>query len=559
MQVSSRRARLAAPLLALALGAAACGGGDEGGGDGGGNGGNNGGAAATGGTYSIHIGQPENTLVPGNTTESEGAQVLESLFTPLVNYNSETSEVEYTGVAESIKSDDQQTWTVKLKPGWTFHDGTPVDSRSFIDAWNYTALSTNAFDSSYFFANVEGYDALQAETDDAGKIIKQPTAKTMTGLKEVSPTEFTVKLSAPYAQYPLTVGYTAFSPLPKVFFKDPKKFGDQPVGNGPFKADEAFVKDKGFTISKFAEYKGEQAKADKVEYRVYKDFKTAYLEAQGGNLDIVPEIPPENIGTYQTDFPDRSSSRQTSSFQYMGFPLYDARFQDKRVRQAFSMAIDRKAITDAIFQGTRAPATSAVSPVVAGAREGACKYCKYDAAAAKKLLASTGFDTSKPVDLWFNSGAGHDEWVEAVGNQLRTNLGVDYKLQGKLDFSEYLPKAEEKGFTGPFRLAWSMDYPSMENYLGPLHTKAAFPPAGSNSAFYDNPQFDAKVAEGNKASDNDEAIKLYQEAEDILLEDMPIMPMFFATAQTVHTDKVSNVKLDAFLQIDTAAVTVNQT
>lgn len=557
MQFSSRRARLASPLLVLALGAAACGGDD----DSGGSAAASSGAGATGGTYSIQIGQPENALVPGNTTESEGNQVLEALFTGLVDYNVDTSELEYTGVAESIESDDNQTWTIKLKPGWTFHDGTPVESQNFIDAWNFTALSTNANDSSYFFSNVQGYDALQAVTDpkDEKKIIKQPTAKTMTGLKVVSPTEFTVTLKEPYAQYPLTVGYTAFYPLPNAFFADQKKFGEQPVGNGPFKADAPFVKDKGFTVSKYADFKGEPAKADAVEFRVYKDVNTAYTDAQAGNLDVVPEILPGSIGTYQTDFPERNSERLTSDFTYMGFPLYDARFQDKRVRQAFSMAIDRQAIADAIFQGTRAPAYGAVSPVVNGARQDACKYCKFDAAAAKTLLQSTAFDTSKPVDLWFNAGAGHDEWVEAVGNQLRTNLGVDYKLNGQLDFAEYLPKAEEKGFTGPFRLGWSMDYPSMENYLGPLHTKAAQPPAGSNSAFYDNPAFDGKVAEGNKAPDNAEAIKRYQEAEDLLLEDMPVMPMFFGKRQTVHSDKVSNVKLDAFITIDLANVTVNQT
>ena len=554
MQFSSKRVRLVAPLLVLAMGAAACGGGDSD--DNAAQGG--GGSGASGGTFSIQIGQPENPLVPGNTTESEGNQVLESLFTGLIEYNVDTSEAEFTGVAESIESEDQTTWTVKLKPGWTFHDGTPVDSQSFVDAWNFTALSTNANDSSYFFSNVEGYDALQAETNDAGDIVAQPTATTMTGLKVVSPTEFTVTLTAPYAQYPLTVGYTAFYPLPKAFFADQKAFGEKPIGNGPFKADQPFVEGRGFTVTRFDGYAGEKAKADAVEFRVYQDFKTAYTDAQAGNLDIVPEIPPGNIATFKTDFPDRFGERESSSFTYMGFPLYDPRFQDKRVRQAFSMAIDRQAITEAIFQGTRAPAYGAVSPVVDGAREDACQYCKFDPQAAKDLLAQTGFDVSQPVNLWFNSGAGHDEWVEAVGNQLRTNLGIEYSLQGQLDFSEYLPTAEEKGFTGPFRLGWSMDYPSMENYLGPLHTKGAFPPAGSNSAFYDNPAFDAKVQEGNEAAENADAITAYQEAEDLLLEDMPIMPMFFGKTQTVYSPKVSNVKVDAFVRVDLASVTVNQ-
>jgi ABC-type transport system substrate-binding protein len=220
------------------------------------------------------------------------------------------------------------------------------------------------------------------------------------------------------------------------------------------------------------------------------------------------------------------------------------------------MSIDRKSITDAIFNGTFTPATDAIAPVVDGYREGACKYCEYDPEGAKKLLDEAGFDTSKPLELWFNAGAGHDAWMEAVGNQLRENLGIEFTLQGNLDFAEYLPLGDAKGYTGPFRLGWSMDYPSPQNYLEPLYSTAAQPPAGSNSAFYSNPDFDALVAKGNQAASNDEAIDFYQQAEDILLEDMPIMPMFFGLEQTVWSENVDSVKVDIFGRVDVASVTV---
>jgi oligopeptide transport system substrate-binding protein len=185
-----------------------------------------------------------------------------------------------------------------------------------------------------------------------------------------------------------------------------------------------------------------------------------------------------------------------------------------------------------------------------------CPSSRRSSTAAKALLDEAGFDVSQPVDLWFNAGAGHDAWVEAVGNQLRENLGIEFTLQGNLDFAEYLPLLDEKGVTGPFRLGWSMDYPSPQNYLEPLYSEAALPPAGSNSAFYVNPEFDALVAQGNEASSNEEAIELYNQAEDILLEDMPIMPMFFGLEQTVWSENVDNVKVDIFGRVDVASVTV---
>ena len=146
--------------------------------------------------------------------------------------------------------------------------------------------------------------------------------------------------------------------------------------------------------------------------------------------------------------------------------------------------------------------------------------------------------------------------MQAVGNQLRQNLGVDYTLRGDLQFAEYLPLGGDKGFTGPFRLGWGMDYPSPQNYLEPLYSTAAQPPAGANRPFYSNPEFDRLITEANAAEDNETAIELYQQAEDLVLADMPVMPMFYGVEQGVFSDRVSNVQIDPFGRVDAASVTV---
>ena len=104
MKLSKRKSALVATAIAAAMLMTACGGSDDNG---------DGGTAAEGGSYSIYIGEPENPLVPGNTSESEGSQVIEALWTGLVQYSNEDGSVQYTGVADSIKSDDATTWTVK--------------------------------------------------------------------------------------------------------------------------------------------------------------------------------------------------------------------------------------------------------------------------------------------------------------------------------------------------------------------------------------------------------------------------------------------------------------
>jgi ABC-type transport system substrate-binding protein len=254
VQTHQKKMRLGAVLLTLAFGAAACGGNSVNEPDDSGD--NN--AGASGGTFSYIITNPENPLVPGNTSESEGTQVIQALFTGLVTYDVETSKLEMEDVADSVESDDSTLWTVTLKEGWTFHDGTPVDAKSFVDAWNYTALSTNAQGGSSFFSNIEGYDDLQAVTDDDDNVITPPAAEEMSGLEVVDAQTFTVQLSSPFAQFPLTLGYNPFYPLPKAFFTDPEGFGTKPIGNGPFKADEAFRQDVGFTMTRFEEYAGDK-------------------------------------------------------------------------------------------------------------------------------------------------------------------------------------------------------------------------------------------------------------------------------------------------------------
>ena len=460
-------------------------------------------------------------------------------------------------MADSITSLDSTTWTVALKSGWTFHDGTPVTAHSFVDAWNYTAYSPNAQAASYFFANVLGYEALQAETDEDDNVIAPPAATELSGLRVVDDETFTVTLSTPFAQWPVTVGYSAFHPLPESFFDDPEAAGQQPVGNGPFEAEEPFVPGTGITLTRYEDYAGDdEADVSEVEYRVYTDVDTAYLDVQAGNLDVLRRIPAGAAATAADEFGERYLEDTSSSFTYLGLPLYDPRFADKRVRQALSMAIDREAIATAIFNGTRTPATSVVAPMIDGARADACTYCRLDVEAADRLLDDADFDRSVPIELWFNSGAGQDAWIEAVGNQLRQNLGVDFVLKGELAIPEYMPLAFGQGFTGPFRSGWTMDYPSPQNYLEPLYSTTALPPGGANTTFYSNPEFDRLVADGNQARSNEAAIAKYNEAEDVLLEDMPILPMFFQVEQSVFSEHVSNVEVDLFGRVDAAQVTV---
>ncbi|KJY34195.1 ABC transporter substrate-binding protein, partial [Streptomyces sp. NRRL S-495] len=162
-------------------------------------------------------------LIPQNTAESEGAEVLNALFAGLVEYDNKTNEPKLR-VAESIESPDSKIWTIKLKDGYTFHNGEKVTAQSFVDAWNWGANQDNAAEGLPFFAKIDGSEDLAPGKD------KKPTTDKLKGLTVVDDKTFTVALSAPFSQFKTMLGYNAFYPLPKAFFQDKKTFEEAPIG-----------------------------------------------------------------------------------------------------------------------------------------------------------------------------------------------------------------------------------------------------------------------------------------------------------------------------------------
>ena len=157
--------------------------------------------------------EPQNPLIPGNTNETGGGKPVDLLFSRLVSFDKDGKAS--NEVAESITPNDDATqYTIKIKSGWKFTDGTPVTAESFTKAWSYVANAKNAQKCSSFFSAIAGYDDLQK---DGLKGDEQ-----LSGLKVVDDTTFTVDLNQSDSVFPIKVGYSAFAPLPESFYKDPK-------------------------------------------------------------------------------------------------------------------------------------------------------------------------------------------------------------------------------------------------------------------------------------------------------------------------------------------------
>jgi len=492
-----------------------------------------------GGTIIAYGSEPQNPLLPANTNETGGGRIMKLLFEGLISYDAEGKPVNQ--VAESIDSTDGQNYTIKLAPGWKFTNGEAVDAKSFVDAWNYGALIDNAQLNAYFFEPIDGYAEVHPDAEGA-----KSTAKTLKGLAVVDDSTFTVKLTVPQASFPLRLGYTAFYPMPQSAYKDMKAQGENPIGNGSYMLDGTWVHNVNIKVKKNPDYKGTMvAKNAGVDVKVYTDPGAGYVDLLANNLDVIDTIPDNALASFTDDLGDRAINQPAGVFQAFDFPLYQPEWKGdnaKKVRQAISMAINRKQITDTIFQGTRTPAKDFSSPVVAGYDPSICgEVCVFDVAKAKAKLAEAGGFTGK-LEIAYNADGGHKSWVDAVCNSIKNTLAIDCAGKSYPDFKSLRDPITKGVMKTAFRAGWQMDYPALENFLAPLYAKGA----GSNDSHYDNPAFDALLKKGDTAKTLDESIAFFQDAERLLVADMPSIPLWYSNTTGGYSEKVSNVKFDVF-------------
>jgi len=530
--------RTTAVAAALVLGLAACGGdtdeepGDTAGGEP---------TGQPGGEYIAEVTEPSYLAPASNCYESECSAILDMINDPLVTTDFESGELIFDGLAESIEpNEDQTVWTVTLKSGREFHNGEPVDSASFERAWNYSQDPKNAQATAGFMSRIEG----------AGE------GKTMSGFEVVDDQTFEVTLNGPFSQFGQMLSYApAFAPIAQECLDDIKACNEEPIGTGPYMMDGPWQHDQSIAVTKWPDYAGDiEGAADKVTFEMFTNPTAAFRDFQNGGLDVI-SLQPEVYLEAKGQLGDSILEEPTASLTYLGFPTTQAPFDDPKVRQAISMSIDRQLIVDQVLNGLAYPSTDIVTPPIPGSRDDACGYCVYDPEQAKTLLDEAGVSAEgETIQFYFNADAGHDAWVEAAARQVQENLGFDYKLQST-EWAQYLELLDAQDFTGPFRLGWSLDYPSPENYLRPIVGTGG----DSNYTGYSNSEVDDLLTQADEAGTVEESFDLYQQAGDVALEDMPIIPMWSGGTAIAWSDEVGDVRYDqGDGEIAFKDITVNQ-
>ena len=485
--------------------------------------------AASTGIVTGNNSEPQNPLIPTNTNETGGGKILDLIFAGLVYYDADGAA--HNEVAESIESDDNITWTITLKQGQTFSDGTEVKASNFVDAWK--AGAANADLSSYFFAPIEG-----ASEDGTGDL---------TGLEVVDDYTFTVKLKQAESDFPSRLGYSAFFPLPDSTLEDPETGGENPIGNGPYQvAEGGWEHNVQIQLVPNPEYTGDrQPQNGGVTLVFYTSQDSAYSDLLSETLDVLDAVPDSAFATFEDELQGRSINQPAAIFQSFTIPEgvehFGADEEGTLRRQALSYAIDRESITDTIFSGTRTPASDFTSPVVDGFNDAipGNEVLTYDPDTAKELWAQA--DEISPYDgtftLAYNSDGGHQAWVDAVTNSIKNTLGIEAEGNPYPDFKSLRDDVTNRAIQGAFRTGWQADYPGKYNFLAPLYGTGA----GSNDGDYSSEEFDDLLSQAAASSTPDEASTLLDQAQEVLFQDLPAIPLWYSNVVGGYSTLVDNV------------------
>ncbi|MEW2083727.1 ABC transporter substrate-binding protein [Streptomyces sp. NPDC005283] len=544
----AKSAKWVAGAAIIALAATACGGGDKDGDKG---------AGKAGGTFRLGVTEPT-AIDPYNAQESEGMLVAHNLFTGLYGVKVDGKLV--PALAESATtSEDGKTWTFKIKSGTKFTNGEPVDAESFIRGWTRVAAKASASDVAYHMAGIAGYEDL-----NTGKSAK------LAGLSAPDATTLKVTLSEGDFEFDKKTVHAVFSPVPKVAgAADNKSFNDAPIGNGPFKMQGSWQHNKSITLVRNDDYGLTKAKLDKVEISILNPANSSNLEYQGyqsGTFDWA-RMPTPQLPVAKAKYEPKKQwlEMDASGVNYLVAFNQNAPLNTPDARKAISYAIDREAIAKGVFQGMMKPATSVLPPSFSEVyQEGVCTTCaKQDKVKAKELAAKSGLKPGTVLNFGYNTGAGHEEWVQAIAQQLKDVLGLNVKLNGK-PFKEALAEQQDKKTAGIWRSAWGADYPTADNFLFPLLATGSInedkegKALGDNRGRYSNPKYDELLKKARATKDAAARAKIYQEAEKLAIDtDQGLIPLWKRSQyRLANTTKFSNVAMDFFEDPNLAEITL---
>lgn len=449
------------------------------------------------------IAEPK-SLDPHAVTAVNDFRILMNVYDGLVRYQDGKLEVE-PGLAESWEiSDDGLTYTFKLRQGVKFHDGSDFNAEAV--KFNFDRMldkehpfhHTGPFPLSFFFSAIKETEVVDADT-------------------------VRFHLNEPYAPFLSNLAYpTGLIVSPAAVKKHDKEFGRHPSGTGPFTFAEWESNSK-VVLTRNDDYWDGAPKIKTVVFRPVTDANTRVTEMLSGGLDLMMEVPPDNVSTFG-DSKDFTVYEQAGPhLWFLILNLKEGPMADQKVRQAVNYAINKESLVKNVLQDTATVAAGPIPKAFAWAYDDSLTPYPYDPDKAAKMIEEAGF---KDAEITFYVTEGGSGMLDPIpmGTAIQADLakvGLKVKIE-TYEWNTFLGKVNPglEGKADMAEMAWMTNDPDTLPFLA-LRTAAWPDKGGFNSGYYSNPKVDELLEKARRSTDQAERAKLYKEMQQIVYKDAP--------------------------------------
>ena len=471
---------------------------------------------------------------PGLNSESVAGALINNLFEGLMR---EVGGELKPGITKNYKiSEDKKTYTFNLKETkWS--DGKPLTANDFKYSW-IRALSpeTSSVYAMLFFPikGAEEFYKGNGSIEDIGiEIVDDYTLK----VELNAPTPYFLDLTAFYTYLP--VRKDIIEKYGETWTKDPNTF----ISNGPFKLESYSIGDKFVLVKNKQYWNVDNIKLEKIEAPIISDESTALTAFENKSVDIISNIPSQELIKLSAESNEFYITPGTGTYFYI-FNNNKYPTDNINVRKALTYAIDRKSIVENITKGQEIPAKSYI-PITAAIKDSKgdilAEKTKWDVPTttniekARKYLAEAGFPDGKgfpKLELLYNTSENHKAIAEAMQAMWKENLNIDVKLINQ-EWAVFLNTRGKGEYSGVARFGGSIDYPDALSMLEVFSSVE-----GSNSAQWIKPTYNTLLEKIRVESNGDKRDKFIHEAEDMLLNDYAILPLYYYTNKFMVNSKV---------------------
>ena len=328
----------------------------------------------------------------------------------------------------------------------------------------------------------------------------------------------------------------------KAFEKDENNI----VGTGMFKLKEWVAGEK-LVLERNEFFKDSKSNIDTLVVKFVPEANSRMIMLETGEIDLARDLLPLDFKKLSEDTKFTTVEVETPSNMFLGFDLRNELLADKRVRQAIAYAINNEDLVKTVFNGSASVATSPVPKITTGHNENSNNYPQ-NIEKAKQLLAEAGYPNGFNIELFVSEDNQRIDMAVIIQDNLK-KIGINAEIK-TFQWAAYVSTIENPNIIKPlFIMSWNISNDDPDEVLYPLYHSSQID-AHTNVVFYKNEKFDNLISEARETTDKEKRMKLYEEAQDIIQEDLPHYTLVYPKQNFAYKASIKNIKYNKRAYLD---------